>query len=113
LLLDARVQVHDEAASAQQRAVVGVEHGAAAGSQHDAIAAQQFGQHRAFACAETGFAFVLEDLRHARSGIALDLVVEVEQPQSALPGQRSPTQVFPAPIGPTRIRLLAGSMPRF
>lgn len=86
LCFDADVQVHDEAAAAQQLAVVWVDHRAAAGGDDHAVvvpvAVQGFLQQCPFARTESGFALALEDQADAGAGARLDLAIDVDQPQS-------------------------------
>jgi len=84
------VQVHDEAAFAQQATVSFVQYRAAAGGQRDSVAVEQCAQGRAFAGAETGLALAFEDRRDARAAAFLDLVVEVGEAQAEAFGQQPP-----------------------
>ena len=84
------VQVHDEAAFAQQPAVAGIEHCAATGGQRESVAFEQGAQGRAFAGAEPGFALAFEDRRDACAAAFLDFVVEVGEAQAEAFGQQPP-----------------------
>src|SRR3546814_18963852 len=67
----------------QYAPTVGIEHRAATGRQHNAVAHRQFGNHLAFALAEAGFAFALEDIRDINARARFDLVIAVDELQSA------------------------------
>lgn len=87
LLLDAGLKMHDETATAQQRAVTAIEHRTAAGGQHDGVFPEQAGQHRVLAVAEAGFTLALEKLHYGQAAFALDLVVRIQQAQPEPRGQ--------------------------
>ena len=76
------VQVHDEAAFAQQAAVVRIQHRAAAGGERESVPGKQRLQDRAFARAEAGFARAFEDGGDGRAGDGFDLVVQVGETQA-------------------------------
>nr|GEU28520.1 hypothetical protein [Tanacetum cinerariifolium] len=85
--VDRRAQVDHGAARLEQRAAVGVEHGAAAGGQHQVLLARQLADHLGLAAAEAGLPLDLEDPRNGRARARLDLVVGVDEAQPQFAGQ--------------------------
>src|SRR5690606_33798271 len=79
LLPDAGVQVDDEAARAEAAAAVGVEDGAAAGREDDALPLGELVDHCRLAAAEAGLALFLEDERDVDARAPLDLLVAVDE----------------------------------
>jgi hypothetical protein len=68
-------------------AVVGVQHGAAAGRQHQPVPGGELGDDLLLALAEAGLAFLLEDEGDVHAGALLDLVVGVGERHAAQLGQ--------------------------
>src|SRR5690606_2610271 len=87
LRLHPAAQPDHVAALAQQLAVARVEHGPAAGRQHQRLAGEAGRERAAFARAEAGLALAVEDHRDAGPGRGLDVVVDVGEGQAEALGQ--------------------------
>src|ERR1039457_1359863 len=79
LLRHRRLQVDHTTASMKIAARAGIEHRAATGCQHDALARAELGDRLALTMAESRLAFALEDQRYIGTGALLDLVVAVQE----------------------------------
>ena len=99
LRVHAGVQVHHEAAFAQQLAIARCQHRAAASGQHLAATAQQRRQDRAFARTEARFALAVEDRGDAGAGARFDLAVGVHERQAEAPGQAPADRGLAGPHG--------------
>ncbi|EEF27202.1 conserved hypothetical protein [Ricinus communis] len=95
--VDAGAQVDHRAARLQQRAAVGVEDGAAAGGQHQAVLAAQLADDVGLAAAEAGLAFDFKDPRDRGAGARLDFVIGINKLQSQLAGQDAADGGFSCP----------------
>ena len=84
--VDGSFEIHDESARREQLAIVPIEHGAAAGGEDDAPQRRHLRQRRAFAAAESRFAFEFEDQRNGRARMRFDDVVEIVERQLQLIG---------------------------
>src|SRR3546814_1221247 len=83
LLFNRCVQIDDITMRGQYAPTVGIVLRAATGRQHNAVAHRQVGNHLAFALAEAGFAFALEDIRDINARARFDLAIAVDELQSA------------------------------
>ena len=85
-----RTQV-DNIAGGPKRSPIGrVEHGAAAGCQHNAAASCEFRDDLRFALAKADLTLDFEYHRHLDTGTRLDFVIGVEKRPSEMAGQQTP-----------------------
>ena len=87
LLLDRQREVQHTAAFAHQDAVGLEQHGTTAGGDETVAAGEFEGELVGLALAETGFAFVLEDLGHTHAGGRLDGLVEIDESKTETLGE--------------------------
>ena len=84
----------------RQARVSGVEHGAAAGGQHDAVLAAQVADHLRFAAAKARLALDFEDPRDRGAGAGLDLMVGVDEAHAQFAGKDAADGGFSRPHQP-------------
>ena len=82
LLLNRGLQVNHRAALGEHAPVVGIDHGAAAGGQDDAIHARQAFDRFPFAQPKSRLALLVEDIRDIDPGSGLDISIAVVKGES-------------------------------